>query len=129
MKTSLLRFLFVALVLALPLLAAPMAYAQEGGEGEAEEHGGIDFLGGPEWATVQDETIWALAGVAVFAVVLGVLYLFKRKIGAFPEHPTWVAPISIMRAGDLPGDEPDDSHEDHLGHEAPGGHGDHAPAH
>jgi hypothetical protein len=58
---------------------------------------------------VEPMLIWMVAGVAVSAVLLGTLYLFKRRIGAFPKNPTWTAPISVMRSSDLPGDR--DPHE------------------
>ena len=45
---------------------------------------------------VEPVILWSLSGIAAGAVVLGTLYLFKRKIGAFPENPAWVAPITIM---------------------------------
>lgn len=47
---------------------------------------------------------WMIAGVLLSALVLAALYMFKRRIGGFPAHPKWVAPISIMLASDLPGD-------------------------
>lgn len=59
--------------------------------------------GGPDRA-VEPMLIWMAAGVAVSALVLSALYLFKRRIGAFPKNPTWTAPITIMRSSDLPGD-------------------------
>jgi hypothetical protein len=65
--------------------------------------------------------VWMVAGVAAAALILGTLYLFKRRIGAFPQNPTWKAPIAIMRASDLPGD--------HDPHEATAPGDPHAPAH
>lgn len=58
---------------------------------------------------VEPMVIWMAVGVAVSAVLLGTLYLFKRRIGAFPKNPAWTAPITIMRSSDLPGD--GDPHE------------------
>ncbi len=75
--------------------------------------GGIDVL---------PVVLWSLAGVAIVAVSLGVLYLLKRQVGGFPENPDWVAPISIMRSRDLPADDGD-------GHGGSHGHDAHAPAH
>ncbi|HET7737580.1 MAG TPA: hypothetical protein VFK32_03315 [Tepidiformaceae bacterium] len=46
--------------------------------------------------------VWSSAGVAVAAVVLGTLYLFKKQIGGFPEHPEWTAPIEVMRSSGFP---------------------------
>jgi hypothetical protein len=42
--------------------------------------------------------LWTLAGIGVGALALSILYLLKRRVGGFPEDPTWVAPISIMPA-------------------------------
>jgi hypothetical protein len=67
-----------------------------------------------------------LAFIALFSVALGVLYLLKRQVGGFPEHPEWVAPITIMRSRDLPGDDGEHGHNGHNGH---GGHDAHSPAH
>jgi hypothetical protein len=134
MKTLLARSFLFALLLSASALTAPVALAQEADE---EGHGGIDFLGGPEWSSVQEVTVWSIAGVAIFAILLGVLYLFKRTVGGFPANPAWVAPISIMPASELPSDD-DSPHEDHVGHdahephdgpEAHGGHAGHATAH
>ena len=52
---------------------------------------------------------WAAVGVACFAVILGALYLLKRRVGGFPKSPSWVAPISIRPSRDFPGDT--DPHE------------------
>jgi len=123
MKTRIARLVFVA-SLALGLLAsAPTAFAQEHGDGESEAHGGSSFIGGPDWDDAKEVTMWSLVAIGGGSVILGALYLFKRKIGGFPEHPSWVAPISIMRASDLPGDD-GAGHND--GHDP---HGSHAPAH
>ncbi len=53
--------------------------------------------------------VWMFVGVATFAIILTVFYLFKRRIGGFPANPGWVAPISIMPSSELPGDS--DPHE------------------
>jgi hypothetical protein len=91
MKT-LLRLLLIT-TLCIAALAPAAAYAQDhGDEGEApaEEHGGgTSFIGGPDWDDAKEVTIWSIVGIGVFATVLGVLYLFKRKVGGFPENPTW----------------------------------------
>jgi hypothetical protein len=67
------------------------------------------FSTSPLTRDVLPTVLWMLAAVAVFALVLGTLYLFKRRVGGFPRNPTWVPPISIMRSADLPGDR--DPHE------------------
>ena len=56
---------------------------------------------------------WTLAGIFVGGYALSMLYLLKRRLGGFPENPSWVAPITIMPSKDLPGDT--DTH----GHHAP----------
>jgi len=127
MKNLLLRLLLAG-SLAAAALAPVAAFAQDhGGEGEeaAEEHSGgsSSFIGGPEWTDARSMALWSLIGVGVFGGALGVLYLFKRKVGGFPENPTWVAPISIMPASDLPGDDGGAHGAEHDTH------GNHAPAH
>ena len=60
-----------------------------------------------------------MVGVAGGSAVLGVLYLLKRKVGGFPEHPSWVAPISVMPAGELPSEgDPHGATDDHGAHVA-----------
>jgi hypothetical protein len=56
-----------------------------------------------------------ILGLIVVGVAGTVFYLFKRRVGGFPEHPSWVAPITIMRSKDFPdettfGDLPVDDH-------------------
>lgn len=116
MKKRLTAATVTAAILALSL--AGTVLAQDDGHGAPDpmvQSGGnaVDFL---------PVVLWSLAGAAIFAVILGVLYLLKRQVGGFPEHPDWVAPISIMRSRDLPGD-------DDAGHGDAHGHGGHAPAH
>ncbi|MDZ7728894.1 MAG: hypothetical protein U5Q44_12250 [Dehalococcoidia bacterium] len=84
-------------------------------EGEAAE--------GDVWQSV----VWTLVGIAVGAVVLGVLYLLKRRVGAFPENPEWVAPIYITPSAENPTEETFGLSSDHDdpggGHDAQGAHG------
>lgn len=94
-----------------PNTGAPVAAAQEAA-------GGSDHR-------IEPMVLWTVVGVGIGAIALGVLYLFKRQVGGFPQHPTWVAPITIMQSKDSPGDA--DSHEA----TAPGddhGHGAHPAA-
>lgn len=114
MKTRFLSLLF-AVVLAAAVVPVNLAFAQEHGDAEPTASSS------PHWSDVKEVAIWSMVGIAGGAVVLGVLYLFKRKIGAFPENPSWVAPITIMPASQLPGD-------DNQGHEAVAA-DHHAPAH
>lgn len=115
MKTLILRLaLLPTLVFAALALVAPAVADGEGGSTTAGANG----------TDVVPAALWSLAGVAIGAVVMGTLYLFKRQVGGFPENPSWVAPISIMRSRDLPGDDGAHGHGD--AHDV---HGGHAPAH
>jgi hypothetical protein len=116
--------LVLSLCLVVTMLATPaVALAQDhGDEGAAgEDHGGgTSFIGGPDWDDARSMTAWSIVGIGTFSAILGVFYLFKRKVGGFPEHPSWVAPISIMPASELPGDDGDGhapAHDSH-GHAA-----------
>jgi hypothetical protein len=116
---------FLVCVLAAALAAPTAALAQDHGDDAAAEEGhsgGTSFIGGPDWDDAKEVTIWSIVAIGGFATVLGVFYLFKRKVGGFPEHPSWVAPISIMPASELPGDDGDAHGGHHDQHE-------HAPAH
>lgn len=104
MKTLTLRagLLIVAALVAggaaLPAVAAsdpadPAPIVREWRPWQSEEDSGT---------TDVETVIWAVIGVGIAAATLGTLYLLKRQLGGFPEHPTWVAPISIIRSQDLP---------------------------
>jgi hypothetical protein len=116
MKIRLAALLFTAL-LTLTALPIGAAFAEDGS-------GATPASSSAQWSDVQNVALWSIVGIAGSAVLLSVLYLFKRRVGGFPEHPAWVAPISIQLASQLPGDEPDP-------HAATAGdiHGGHAPAH
>ncbi len=78
--------------------------------------------GSPTGGTGRDilpPVIWMLCGVAAFAILLGIFYLLKRRIGGFPANPAWVAPITIMPSSELPQDDEPITHSEDL----------HAPAH
>lgn len=118
MKTLLLRLALVsALAFAALGVIAPAAADDQGAHTVTQADGdGTDIL---------PVTLWSLAGVAVGAVVMGTLYLFKRRVGGFPANPSWTAPISVMRSRDLPGDGAANGHGGpHDAHGAG-----HAPAH
>ncbi|MGE3076478.1 MAG: hypothetical protein AB7N24_11405 [Dehalococcoidia bacterium] len=121
MKLLFVRALVIAAVVVSLLAFVPAALAQENG-GESHGSDGSSFIGGPDWTDVKEVTIWSIVSIAGGAAILGVLYLFKRKVGGFPENPAWVAPITIMPASELPGDDVE------LGH-GEIDHGSHAPAH
>jgi hypothetical protein len=59
---------------------------------------------------VTEPVLWTVVGVALLVVAGGVLYLFKRQLGGFPEHPDWVAPIQPIYSRELPV-EPAEDHE------------------
>ncbi len=62
--------------------------------------------------------VWMALGVAGLAIVLTLFYFLKRSVGGFPKNPSWVAPISIRRSRDFPGDT--DAHEStHDAHAQP----------
>lgn len=113
MKTRLTLRIVVPTLLALATASATLADDGHGAAATATS-GGVDVL---------PAVLWSLAGVAIFAIVMGVFYLFKRQVGGFPENPEWVAPISIMRSRDLPAEDDTHGHGDSHGHDA------HAPAH
>ncbi len=116
MKTLILRLaLLSAIAFAALALVAPAAADDEGGDATAAEETGSDVV---------PAALWSLAGVAIGAVVMGTLYLFKRRVGGFPENPSWVAPITIMRSRDLPSDSAGGQGDAHDSHGAT-----HAPAH
>jgi len=49
-----------------------------------------------------DRILWSLLAIALAVPLGGIFYLLKKRLGAFPEQPEWVAPISVMRSRDLP---------------------------
>jgi hypothetical protein len=113
MQRLLMRFALPGMAALSAIAAVAPAYAAE----PVARDGGTDIV---------PVVLWSLVGVGIFATTLGVFYLFKRRIGAFPRNPAWVAPISIMPSKDLPGDV--DTHEAFVDVHA-GGHGDpHAAA-
>ncbi|MGB4861732.1 MAG: hypothetical protein WBO97_04680 [Tepidiformaceae bacterium] len=120
MKLHVARLFLVVAITVGALSFATAAVAQDQAGARIEEAGGSSFIGGPSWLDVREVTIWSLVCIGAGATVLGVLYLLKKRIGGFPENPAWVAPITIMRSRDLPGDE-----EEEHGFEDSG----HAPAH
>ena len=85
----------------------------------AQEHGGS---AAGSTRAIEPVVIWSFSGILAGALLLGVFYLLKRRVGGFPKNPSWVAPITIMPSKDFPGDT--DPHEG--GHE-PDLH--HTPAH
>lgn len=106
-RTWLLAFAaFSALLVALPALA---------------QHGGGEESNGSTLDVVPP-VLWTAAGVAAGAVIFGTLYLFKRQIGGFPEHPDWVAPIEIIPSSTLPSEVDDGHGEAHVDHHGDSAH-------
>jgi hypothetical protein len=64
--------------------------------------------GGPD--TLVPVVIWSLVGICIGGLVYGVLYLFKKQLGGFPQPPSWTPPIDYMLSKDLPQDEPETGH-------------------
>ncbi len=108
------RHAVLALSAALALSSVVSAAAQEN-------------TGGGGNSNLVPTLLWAALGVACFAVVLAGLYLLKRRLGGFPENPSWIPPISIRPSSDFPGDT--DPHEatSHADDRTPGVHA-HPPA-
>jgi len=118
MPMPLTRIAAVFVLLAFALGAAP-AFAS------SEPHGADATVtrlqeGEPE-ESASDETdivpvaVWTIAGVLLAGLAGGVFYLLKRRVGGFPQNPSWVAPISIMESKDFAdegsfGDAPVESH-------------------
>jgi tellurite resistance protein TehA-like permease len=106
MKKLFVRASLLSATIAAALATVAPAFAQEG----TEPSGGTD---------ISTTVIWSLIGVGIFSLAMGILYLLKRQVGGFPENPSWVAPISIQRASELPSEPDAHGHDDHG----------HAPAH
>jgi hypothetical protein len=51
-------------------------------------------------SSVREPIIWSVVTIAAGAIVAATLYLLKRQLGAFPANPDWIAPITIMPAGE-----------------------------
>lgn len=96
---------------ALPATSAVTVLREDGPAGDAHggEASGVDVVPVAVWTTV---------GVLASALVLSVFYLLKRRVGGFPAHPEWVAPISIERSETF-------AKEGDFGDVAPGAHGAH----
>ena len=126
MKIRLLRFFaFAAVAFSLigpagfalaaeaPPAAGPVVSLHE--DEPASGHSGGSDEGGVD---VMPVALWMTVGILVGGLVLGVFYLLKRRVGGFPEHPEWVAPISIERSATF-------AKEGDFGDVAPDAHGAH----
>ncbi|HEY4670197.1 MAG TPA: hypothetical protein VIH05_10525 [Tepidiformaceae bacterium] len=94
----------LATVLPATVPAAPLAPVATGSgdvaTAQEEPHGEEQSI--PLSDRAKTALVWAIIGIAVMAGVGGVLYRVKRKIGGFPENPSWVAPITVMPSRELP---------------------------
>jgi hypothetical protein len=68
---------------------------------------------------IKKNVLWMFSGIGASAIVLTALYMLKRRVGAFPENPDWVAPITIMRSKDAPDE---GAYGAVAGHDAHGSH-------
>jgi len=64
--------------------------------------------------------VWSILAIAGTAGFLAVFYMVKKRLGGFPENPSWVAPITVMPSRELPdegdfGDQapPEQAHTEH----------------
>jgi len=125
MRTLALRFVVLAAVASCIAAPAGAAFAADAspatsaitvlhadepaGDAQSSDSSGVDVVPGATWMFV---------GIVVSALGLGILYLFKRRVGGFPKNPAWVAPISIERSESF-------AKEGDFGDVAPGAHGAH----
>ena len=89
---------------ALPAAAADRGFEPPRTQVAAQEGEGAQDEGGSSLVSRATDpvVVWSLVGLGVFAAAMGALYFFKREVGAFPENPSWVAPISIMQSSTFP---------------------------
>jgi len=102
----------------LPVRAALSAFAAASAVGTALPAFAADGSNGGGPDTLVPVVIWSLVAICIAGVVYGVLYLFKRQVGGFPQPPSWIPPIDLMLSKDLPQDEPETGHHDDA-HSAP----------
>jgi protein-S-isoprenylcysteine O-methyltransferase Ste14 len=116
MKHFVSRTLLLGAVLAASMAFASTAFATE--FAPAASQAAVVAQAAESDQDVVPMAIWSIVGVLIFGFVLGVLYLFKRRIGAFPKDPEWVAPISIERSATFAkeGDFGDVAHDSHGSH-------------
>ncbi len=101
--------LIVLLAMLALLLGATMpqgAHAMPAANGpltpELRAQGQEQHAASPTTDQFDERILWSLLAVALVVPAGGIFYLLKKRLGAFPENPEWVAPISIMRSRDLP---------------------------
>lgn len=126
MSFSLVSFASAAVV---PAPSSDTHIANQGHDDEDEEAAPAEEDGEPlispaggRSTSIQEVVLWSTAALAASLIVLTALYMLKRRIGAFPENPDWVAPIQVLYSKDAPD-------EGHFGdvdpHAAHGAHGSH----
>jgi hypothetical protein len=89
--------LLLALSFAMPAAAAESRPGPAGAHAilRQAESSGSDF-------DVVPVVLWTIVAVLILCILGGTFYLLKRRVGAFPRNPTWVAPISIMESKTFP---------------------------
>jgi hypothetical protein len=98
--------------------SAAIAPAPSADHAIADQQNGDDAA--ERTTSIQEVVLWSTAALAALLIVLTALYMLKRRVGAFPENPDWVAPIQVLYAKDAPD-------EGHFGDVDPahGAHGSH----
>ena len=109
MKLLPIRFALLAtLIVAAFLAVAPVAAMEPfGAEAALHGRGGFGQEGTPaadSGTEIEPVAIWTFAVIMMLGGVGGMLYLFKKRMGGFPAHPTWKAPITVMRSKDFADD-------------------------
>jgi hypothetical protein len=105
MKRLTARLFLTAAFAAFALAVAAPAAAANGGRAPLPEPAAIrseESSHADTGVDVVPMAAWTFVTVVGTAIIGGVMYLFRRRIGAFPKNPSWAAPISIMRSQDLP---------------------------
>ncbi len=91
--------------------------------GEDDEDAATTGEGGAARSTsIQEVVLWSTAVLAASLVVLSALYMLKRRIGAFPDNPDWVAPIQVLYSKDAPDEGYFGDADPHAAHGAHGSH-------
>ena len=113
--------LLVALPIASSAFAAEASVADRSAPAVLHQEGHGESTDSGSTGDVKTRVTWMIVGIVGASVAMGLLYLFKRRIGGFPKNPSWVAPITIMPSSELPGDVDSHAAESH-GHQPAAGH-------
>ncbi|MGI8927453.1 MAG: hypothetical protein ACR2HN_12525 [Tepidiformaceae bacterium] len=106
MKHLRIRWVLAGIAALLPFAAVPAVASALGREplptvSEIRPHQGEAH---DDDSATDPAVLWTVAAAGIGALGFGTLYLLKRRVGGFPQNPTWVAPITIMPSSELPGD-------------------------